>query len=78
MLLIFLRSLDTHTDCVASGMLHRELEHGGVLRDDGLNREDPRAEAVRPSDRTIVEQATENVGVVYSNARFCLRAGQVW
>ena len=77
-LLVILRSLDTHTNCIASDVLHRELEHGGVLRSDGLDREDPRAEAVRPGDRSIIEQAAEGVGVVCSNAIFCFRAGQIW
>lgn len=38
----------THTDCVASSVLHREFEHGGVLHGDDLDGENSMAEAIGP------------------------------
>jgi hypothetical protein len=59
-------------------VLHRELEYGGVLHDDGLYGEKSRAEAVAPGRSFIVEEDSQAVRVVDRDAMFCSRASQVW
>jgi hypothetical protein len=59
-------------------VLYRKLEHGSILRRDGLDREDTSAKAVVPRDLVFFEQITENIRIVHRDAEFCSCSSQVW